>query len=134
MLPFPVRLNANLRPMFPKQTQLQNSTLAIQVPTPIVSFVILPSNPTSFDTLPALTLGDGVAGGGTISGLTPSITAVPARPTMVERRKPGFERSIRYHSTGLASASVRETWSVDCQGSFRYTVTHHQQIGAVVQK
>ena len=57
-----------------------------------------------------------------MSGLTPSRTAVPAMPTSAERMKPGFERSIRYHRTGLTRAKVKETCKVDCHGSFRYSI------------
>lgn len=117
-------LSANLRPILPKQTQLQNITLAIHVATPMVSLVIIPSNPSPLDVWAALAPGEGVAGEGTIPGLTPSNTAVPVRPTTVERMKPGLERSMRYHNTGLTSARVRETWRVDCHGSLRYRATH----------
>ena len=58
-------------------------------------------------------------------GFTPSRTAVPARPTMVERMKPGLERSIMYQRTGLTRASVNETWRVDCQGSLRCAFVSH---------
>ncbi len=64
--------------------------------------------------------GDGAAGEGTISGFTPKAIAVPARPTSIERRKPGLERSTRYQRTGLTRARVKETWEVDCHGSLRY--------------
>ena len=37
----------------------------------------------------------------------------------MERRKPGLERSTRYHRTGLTRARVRDIWEVDCQGSLR---------------
>lgn len=116
----PLLPNANLLPMLPKQTQLQNSTLAIHVLTPILSLVIRPSDrmPSKVE-LPAFARGEGVAGEGTISGFTPSSTAVPATPTMADRKKPGLERSTMYHRTGLTSASVRETCRVDCQGSLR---------------
>lgn len=114
-----LRLSANLRPMFPKHTLLQNKTLAIQVATPMLSFVIIFSEPSLIEAGAAPAGGDGIAGGGTISGLIPNNTAVPAMPTTVERTNPGLDRSMRYQSTGLASASVRETWSVDCQGSLR---------------
>ena len=67
----------------------------------------------------ALARGDEAAGDGTISGLTPKAMAVPARPTSMERRKPGFERSTRYQSTGFTRAKVRDTCVVDCQGSLR---------------
>lgn len=117
----PGRPNAKLLPIFPKQTLLQNSTLAIQVPTPILSCVISP--PYTLPVREAVfspALGDGDAGCGTTFGLMPSNRAVPPRPTSADSRKPGFERSMRYQSTGLTRASVSETWDVDCQGSFRY--------------
>ena len=114
--------SANLRPMFPKHTQLQNKTLEIQVQTPMLSFVMIPFMYTSsYETFIVFALGEGVAGGGTISGLTPSSTAVPAIPTRAERMNPGLDRSMRYHSTGLTRAKVKETCKVDCHGSFRYT-------------
>lgn len=118
LLPVP---KASLLPIFPKQTLLQNSTLAIQVPIPMLSLLIRPScTPYSRDRFEnELALGDGVAGDGTISGLTPKAMAVPARPTSTERRKPGLDRSTRYQSTGLTRARVNETWEVDCQGSLR---------------
>lgn len=48
LLPSPP--TANLLPIFPKHTQLQNSTLAIHVPTPIISLLTNPSYPTlSYD-------------------------------------------------------------------------------------
>jgi hypothetical protein len=40
-------------------------------------------------------------------------------PTADENANPGIDLSIRYHSTGFANASVKETCKVDCQGSFR---------------
>lgn len=113
--------NASLLPIFPKHTLLQNRTLAIQVPIPMLSLLIKPSyTPESrevFDIEPAR--GDGVAGEGTIPGLTPKAMAVPARPTSIESRKPVLERSTRYQRTGLTRARVRETCEVDCQGSLR---------------
>lgn len=116
----PVR-KANRLPILPKQTVLQNSTLMIHVPHSIVLCVMMP--------LKACTTGGAVelsvnsegddAGDGIISGLSDSSTAVPTTPTEVERRKPGFDRSIRYQSTGLTSASVKDTCKVEVQGSFR---------------
>ena len=112
--------NASLLPMFPKQTQLQNSTLAIHVLTPMLSLVIrLSDKLPSKEAFIAFARRKEVAGGGTISGFTPSSIAVPAIPTMADRTKPGFERSIKYHKTGLTSASVKDTCKVDCQGSLR---------------
>lgn len=106
--------------MFPKQTQLQNRTLAIQVHMPMLSFVGKREDAISSTELFPVTcaLGDAAAGDGTISGLMPSRAKVPPTPTTVESKNPVFDRSIRYHSTGFARASVSETCSVDCQGSF----------------
>lgn len=50
----------------------------------------------------------------------PNKTSDPATPTSDDKIKPGFDLSTRYHNTGFARASVNETWSVDCQGSFLY--------------
>jgi hypothetical protein len=55
------------------------------------------------------TLGEEVDGGGTHSGLMERRTKVPATPTRADRRKPGLERSMRYHRAGLTRASVSET-------------------------
>ena len=88
----------------------------------MLSFVMIPFMYTSsYEKLTAFALGEGVDGGGTISGFTPSSTAVPAVPTRAERMNPGLDRSIRYHSTGLTSAKVKETCRVDCHGSFRFS-------------
>lgn len=117
-------LKANLLPMLPKHTQLQNSTLAIQVPTPILSSEESPSNPGWFpDTFARDNFCGCMAGDGTISGLTSSNTIVPATPTTADKMKPGFDLSIRYHRTGFASASVRETCRVDCQGNFLCSIS-----------
>lgn len=43
-----------------------------------------------------------------MSGLERRRRAVPVAPTAVERMKPGLDRSIMYHRTGLTRASVRE--------------------------
>lgn len=106
--------------MFPKQTLLQKSTLATQVQIPILSLLIKPLCKTVSDELVAVLPARGKADGdGTICGFTPSTTAVPVIPTKVERIKPGLERSIRYHNTGLIRANARDTCRVDCQGSLR---------------
>jgi hypothetical protein len=60
-----------------------------------------------------------VAGDGTISGFTLTKIAVPMIPTTVETKNPVFDRSMRYHKTGLTSASVSEACEVDSQGSLR---------------
>jgi hypothetical protein len=54
-----------------------------------------------------------------MSGLESSKKKVPVAPTAEESRKPGFERSIMYHRTGLTRNRVRDTWRVDVQGSLR---------------
>ena len=105
--------------MFPKQTQLQNNTLAIHVQRPILSFVTERKDPDSCkEAFSGICLSEDIAGAGTMSGLMPSKTIVPATPTVAERKKPVFDLSIRYHRTGLARANVKETCRVDCQGSF----------------
>ena len=105
------------RPMAPKQTLVQNNILAIHVKTPTLSLNAIPSN----GAVPFFICGPSptVEGNGTISGLTTNKTTVPMTPTADENAKPALLRSMRYQSTGFASASVRDTCSVDCQGSFR---------------
>lgn len=60
------------------------------------------------------------AGLGIMSGFETRRSAVPVAPTAVERMKPGLERSIRYQSTGLTSARVKEACMVEAQGSLRF--------------
>lgn len=57
-----------------------------------------------------------IAGTGTKSGSTKSRTLVPTVPTNAENANPGKDRSITYQSTGLASARLNATCSVDCHG------------------
>jgi len=121
-VPFPGQANASLRPILPKHTQLQNSTLAIQVETAMLSGLTSPCGGielVEFGPKPAG--GITIAGEGTMSGLTANKTAVPVIPTTVDSKKPALERSTRYHSTGLTSARVSETCKVDCHGSLRYS-------------
>lgn len=114
------RLSASFLPMFPKQILLQKSTLATQVQTPTLSLLMSPSYIVfSTDEFPALPETNEAAGEGTMAGFTPNTIAVPIMPTNDERAKPGLERSMRYHKTGLTRAKVREACKVDCQGSFR---------------
>lgn len=58
------------------------------------------------------------AGDGNNAGFDNERREVPSAPTVAEKTKPGLERSIIYHKTGLTRASVREAWSVDVHGSF----------------
>lgn len=104
------------RPMFPKQTQLQNSTLAIHTVTAIVSYrsAVPPSA-----MLPLLERRLKVAGGGTMSGFTSSNTKAPPMPTREESTKPVLVPSTRYHKKGLTRAKVRLTCWVDSQGKLR---------------
>lgn len=109
--------------MFPKQTQLQNSTLRTHMPVSIVRWVARPpsmSGPAAAwlvefrlrnsDEYPA--------GVGMNSKFSPISNTEPAEPTAAERRKPGFDRSIRYHRKGLTIAKVMETCIVDAHGTF----------------
>ena len=106
--------------MFPKHTQLQKSTLAIHVETPMLSLLMMPSVVTlSMETLRVFDRGGVIDGVGTMLGSIPNITTVPMTPTVVDRTKPGFDLSMRYHNTGLTRARVNETCKVDCQGSLR---------------
>ena len=113
-------MKASLLPIFPKQTQLQKRTLAIQVDTPMPSFETKWEDPFSAvkDLLPETALEDAIAGEGTMSGLIPRRVIVPRMPTLADKTNPVLERSIKYQSTGLAKASVRDTCNVDCHGSF----------------
>lgn len=121
--------------MAPKQRLAQNRMLAIQnTPTAIPrSRVTMSASRGGMDaeTLAEAGPGDGDAaedddddddrgsGKGTKSGLTTSRIRVPTTPTRAEKANPGIDLSIRYHSAGLAMASVSETCRVDCQGSLR---------------
>lgn len=102
-------LVASLLPIFPKQRVLQNRTLAIQVHTPILSLLISPLGTALSKEILDDTLGKEELGVGTRSGLTPSTTAVPMIPINEESQNPGFDRSTRYHRTGLNNAKVSET-------------------------
>lgn len=53
-----------------------------------------------------------------ISVLNPIKTIDPASPTAADKRKPGFDRSIRYHRNGLTIIKVRETCIVEAHGTF----------------
>jgi hypothetical protein len=117
-------LNASRLPTFPKQTQEQNSTLKIQIePSSLSLLTYLPNPPISSSMVLALccdvefvweAFGEGI-----MSGFEARSNAVPIAPTLEERRKPGFERSIMYQRTGFTRNSVREAWRVDVQGSLR---------------
>lgn len=116
-------LSASLRPIFPKQTQLQNKTLIIHVPTSTVSLATKPPKTSFAGELVALpeAIWVDIAGEGIISGFRLRSMVVPKTPTAAERMKPGLERSMRYQRTGLTRASVREAWRVDAHGSLRYS-------------
>jgi hypothetical protein len=64
---------------------------------------------------------ENAAGEGIASGFETRRSAAPVVPTAVLRMKPGIERSMRYHRTGLTRASVREACIVEAQGSLRYS-------------
>lgn len=109
-------------PIFPKQTQLQNSTLSIQTPVSTVCWVAKPpsisksSEPASAVMLRASCL----AGVGMISGLKPISNTEPVNPTKADSRNPGFERSMSHHRSGFTSANVIEICKVEDQASLRY--------------
>jgi hypothetical protein len=125
----PLPRRAKRRPMLPKQTQLQKSTLPIQIPHSMVSGLTQfpttpePLRPVALPTPPgAVVIWEAVcaaeAGDGIISGFRERRTVVPDRPTRIDKINPGAERSIRYQRAGLTRARVREACSVDVQGSF----------------
>lgn len=58
-------------------------------------------------------------GGGIMDGFRARRRKVPNVAIRSERRRLGRERSTRYQRTGLISARVRETWSVDVHGILR---------------
>lgn len=127
----PTPFNASLRPMFPKQTQLQNKTDRIQMPPSRLSLLTSPNHVPDPKASPPTLIGWcrivefairevlAVAGLGIISGFDTSRRVVPIAPTAAESIKPGLERSMRYHSAGLTRASVREACRVEVQGSLR---------------
>lgn len=128
--PWPVadRRHDSRRPMLPKQRQLQNSTLSIHTPVSIVSLLARPPSaeaPSPCAVALASRALDSCAGAGIMSGLTPSRNTEPTRPTVADSRKPGLERSISHHSSGLTMASVAEICSVDDQASLRYYIKTH---------
>lgn len=106
--------------MLPKHTQAQKITLAIQVRTAMLSWVI--SAPNAFSQPVPLRNAvptDGPVDAGTSSGFNPNTTLIPATATALASMKPVEERSIRYHNTGFARARVSEACVVDCQGRRR---------------
>ena len=56
---------------------------------------------------------------GIIPGHTINRPAAPTKPTKDEKRKPFRVLSVSHHRQGFASASVRESWRVDCHGNRR---------------
>lgn len=109
---------ASWRPMLPKHTQAQKRTLEIHVVTAMLSCVIPVATACSLlVSFKADAAVDASADDGTISGRNPRTVHIPANPTIVDRENPVLVRSMRYHRTGLASASVTDACVVDCQGS-----------------
>ena len=105
--------------MFPKQTQLQKRTLAIQVQIATLSSEDGSRRAPSTDVVFAGAAFSGVmAGDGRICGLTANSTEVPTIPTNVDKSSPALLLSTKNHRTGLTRASVNETCMVDCQGTF----------------
>lgn len=94
-------------------------TLITQIPPSILSLLTYPLKSSENGYCCDVAFLDGEAGLAIISGFDARRRAVPVAPTAVERMKPGFERSIIYHNTGLTKASVREACRVEVHGSFR---------------
>jgi hypothetical protein len=111
-------LSANLRPILPKHTQLQNSTLIIQIPPSMPSLLTYPPRSSIIVLCWTVAFLEEEAGLGIMSGFETRRSAVPVAPTPKERMKPGLERSIMYHRTGLTSANVSEACRVEVHGSF----------------
>lgn len=115
---------ANCRPILPKHTHAQKRTLATQVrratPSCVIPATSPYSSPVPFRPGNAVALS---ADEGINSGLSPKMIPIPANPTVVDNQNPVFVRSIRYHNTGFARASVNEACVVDSHGSRRYKVT-----------
>lgn len=112
---------ASCRPILPKHTHAQKRTLATQVRRATPSCVIPVTNPYSSPVpfgprnVVALSADEGIS-----SGLSPKMIPIPANPTVVDNQNPVLVRSIRYHNTGFARASVNEACVVDSHGSRRY--------------
>lgn len=61
-----------------------------------------------------------LVGAGTMSGFRLMTITEPTSPTVDDRRKPGLERSIKYHRKGFTSARLNETCNVDAHCVFRW--------------
>lgn len=94
--------------MFPKQTQLQNRTLAIHVPTASSPCETFRPAMLLLNTVSSM-VPDVLSGEKTMPGFISSKAIIPVSPMTVERTKPDLERSTRYHRKGFTSASVSET-------------------------
>jgi hypothetical protein len=62
-----------------------------------------------------------LVGAGITEGFTKNRTSVPNKPIAVLSVKPVDVRSRRYQRTGFARVRVRESWSVEDQGSFLFS-------------
>ena len=104
---------ASIFPMLRKHTLLQNITLASHVNTATTS----PDATRLSDCRISVEIGPAESGISMES--TTMKRAVPASEASTEMMKPGRERSMMYHNTGLTRTSVRIACNVDSQGSFR---------------
>ena len=107
--------------MLPKQTQLTNQTLAIQVATPTLSWVRRPPtrcspscgnctlNNVALSVFPSVRDRAASGGDGIRLGLIARVKAVPVTATVVERIKPEGVRSRRYQMAGFDKARVSES-------------------------
>lgn len=102
--------HVSLRPILPKQRQLQNSTLSIHTPVSTVSCVAKPPNARGslLKGFEELRVGN-PAGAGIISGSTPRRRIEPVKPTAADSTNPGLLRSMSHHKRGLTNANVADT-------------------------
>lgn len=118
-------------PMFPKHTHAQKRTLAIHVRTAMLSWVSLAPGVASGPTPLSEGTGAEPSVAGIRPGLRPSKRLIPPIARVVDKMKPVLVRSIRYHSTGLARASVKDAWVVDSQGVRRCNKQKHMLVSWV---
>ena len=131
-LPFPLLLFQSVmrRPMLPKHTLQQNSTLSIQMVISTLSLVARPPKTSvspepdccwfAWAELDALRppnsaapklfqIDEALAGAGTMSAFKPVNMREPVSPIAAENKNPAGVPSIRYHKNGLTRASVSDT-------------------------
>lgn len=117
--------------MLPKQRQVQNSTLRIQMPASTVSGLAIPpsivaagsADGSADDTL-CVCVTKVVDGARITSGLTLSRNRVPAAPTIVDTTSAAMVRSISHQRKMLTSAMATETCVLDVHARRRCVGRH----------